>query len=102
MNPPRPFTTDGCSGGMSVAWLRVSGGPPPWEDACVEHDRAYWKGGSRRERLSADRLLRRQVRDRGYPFAAALMFVSVRVGGHPLLPFPWRWGYGWPFPKRYR
>ena len=86
--------TDGCSGGMSAAWRRVSGGPPPWEGACVEHDRDCWKGGSRRERLSADRLLRRRVRDRGYPFVATLMFVSVRVGGHPLLPLPWRWGYG--------
>jgi hypothetical protein len=29
------------------------------------------------------------------------MYYGVRVGGHPLLPFPWRRGYGWDWPYRY-
>lgn len=51
---PRPFTTDGCSGGLSVGWVylagqssrfgEVHGGVPPWEHCCVEHDRAYHRG----------------------------------------------------------
>ncbi|MBE1285753.1 MAG: hypothetical protein GJ676_20745 [Rhodobacteraceae bacterium] len=46
-----PFTTDGCSGGLSWAWTHLTtvfptlaepdGEPPPWELCCVAHDRAY-------------------------------------------------------------
>jgi hypothetical protein len=49
------FTTDGCSGGLSVGWNDFSaragffrdrhGTQPPWESCCVEHDRAYHSGG---------------------------------------------------------
>ena len=49
-----PFTTDGCSGGMSDGWQYLSdlfpsfasryGNKPPWESCCVTHDRAYWQG----------------------------------------------------------
>ena len=49
------FTTDGCSGGLSVGWDYLAeqvgffrerhGTGPPWESCCVEHDRAYHIGG---------------------------------------------------------
>jgi hypothetical protein len=49
------FTTDGCSGGLSVGWDYVAqqlgffrerhGTQPPWESCCVEHDRSYHTGG---------------------------------------------------------
>lgn len=49
------FTTDGCSGGMSLAWTQLSerypkfqgahGGRPPWEACCVAHDLRYHAGG---------------------------------------------------------
>lgn len=52
-----PFTSDGCSGGMSAAWRIASsafpvlaqrhGEHPPWESCCIEHDRLYHKGGPR-------------------------------------------------------
>jgi hypothetical protein len=37
----------------------------------------------------------------GHPIFAFLMWCAVRIGGHPLLPFPWRWGYGWKWPNGY-
>ena len=50
-----PFTTDGCSGGLSVGWQHLSekieflkmvhGGLPPWESCCVSHDRLYHTAG---------------------------------------------------------
>jgi len=50
-----PFTTDGCSGGLSVGWRYLSGAidhvsevhgaTPPWESCCVEHDRVYHSAG---------------------------------------------------------
>jgi hypothetical protein len=29
------------------------------------------------------------------------MSVGVFVGGTPFLPTPFRWGYGWPYPRGY-
>lgn len=51
-----PFTTDGCSGGLSSAWTIVAdqlpafaeahGKEPPWEKCCVIHDMAYHSAGA--------------------------------------------------------
>ena len=129
------FTTDGCSGGLSAVWSELSerlprfaevhGALPPWEQCCVEHDRAYHRGvtpGSRagfsfEARKSADLALERCVKrtaDRRRPQLAAayglsesevrllyraisaLMYRAVRLGGVPCSGLPWRWGYGWP------
>ncbi len=74
-----PFTTDGCSGGMSSLWTFAArqfpafsaahNGVPPWEDCCVTHDRAYHTAGddpaaeaSFDARLAADTALRTCVR----------------------------------------
>jgi hypothetical protein len=53
---PTPFTTDGCSGGLSSVWMVVSdqfpefskahGKQPPWEQCCVVHDVAYHSAGA--------------------------------------------------------
>lgn len=72
---PAPFTTDGCSGGLSDVWAYVAErfpafaeahqARPPWEACCVIHDRAYHRAGwdldperSYDNRLEADRQLR--------------------------------------------
>ena len=51
------FTTDGCSGGLSVGWQflagkvksfqSVHGTQPPWESCCIAHDLEYHTGGVR-------------------------------------------------------
>lgn len=73
-----PFTTDGCSGGMSSLWVYVAErfpafaeahqGVPPWEACCISHDRSYHTGGpdpdpetSYTNRITADRELQRCV-----------------------------------------
>lgn len=55
-NSLNEFTTDGCSGGLSVGWEylagkidsfhEVHGIQPAWEACCVAHDRVYHSGGS--------------------------------------------------------
>jgi hypothetical protein len=94
-----PFTTDGCSGGMSRAWRILFRKPPPWESHCITHDRAYHPGGTRQERRAADDALKAAVTHDGYPVWAFIIWAGVRVGGHPLLPFSWRWGYGWKYSR---
>ncbi|SDC69207.1 hypothetical protein [Ruegeria marina] len=77
-----PFTTDGCSGGLSAGWTLVAGtfpdfaaaqgDVPPWEACCIIHDRAYHDAGaaenaedSYEARLQADDDLRACVRETG-------------------------------------
>jgi hypothetical protein len=79
---PTPFVTDGCSGGLSMAWELIADSlpafaetheeRPPWEACCVTHDRAYHAAGGAREaeasyraRLAADKALRDCVLDTG-------------------------------------
>lgn len=112
--PVKPFLSDGCSGFMSFLWEGLTGSPPPWEGCCLEHDRAYWKGGKLSLRREADSLLMQCVAANGHPWWAWLMFLGVRLGGVWWLPFPsarrvdgrWRftfdgvrWGYGHRYPR---
>ncbi len=94
----KPFTTDGCSmfpnGTLKYKDL--------WLKCCTRHDLAYWQGGTRDERLKADRDLKACVAEAGEPGIAELMLAGVRVGGTPYLPTKFRWGYGWPWPRGYK
>lgn len=93
-SPDKPFVSDGCSGFLSLGarWLGVA---LPWEGDCIKHDKIYWRGGSWRARLDADKILRRAIAQRGYPRFAAVAYCMVRLFGTPYLPLPWRWGYGY-------
>lgn len=79
---PDIFTSDGCSGGLSLAWRQVASmwpefaelhqERPPFEGCCVSHDRAYHgiRGAPTAElsyqaRLKADRRLRACVLEVG-------------------------------------
>ena len=93
-----PFTTDGCSAFPDGTLTRKQ----LWLDCCTEHDYVYWKGGTVQQRLDADVQLEQCVAVVGEPRIAAFMLAGVRVGGVPYLPTSFRWGYGWPYPGRYR
>lgn len=84
-----PFTTDGCSGGMSATWRVIAqsfpgfdelhGDLPPWEDCCIIHDKAYHDAGpdptpeaSFAARLAADEALRQCVVDTAHNRATDL------------------------------
>ncbi|MEM1431727.1 MAG: hypothetical protein AAGG09_19900 [Pseudomonadota bacterium] len=84
-----PFTTDGCSGGLSEIWAdvgaalpafaEVHGETPPWEACCVTHDRAYHEAGGATDaeesyaaRRAADAALRTCVQAEAGGRAAAL------------------------------
>jgi hypothetical protein len=82
---PSAFTTDGCSGGMSEAWVFLAqalpkftnkfGARPVWEDCCVTHDRVYWRGETTDgfgKRMQADRMLRSCVQAYGPRLAPEL------------------------------
>lgn len=77
-NRLQPFSSDGCSGGLSDGWQYFArviplfkdkfGDRTPWESCCVNHDRAYWQGDTTdgfNKRLRADQVLRQCVIDFG-------------------------------------
>jgi hypothetical protein len=82
--PPRPFATDACT------WWPDG----DWGACCVEHDIAYWCGGTAAERGAADRELRACIAHDHSALLAELTYLGVRGGGGAWLPTPWRWGYG--------
>jgi hypothetical protein len=83
--PPRPFTTDACT------WWPDG----DWGACCIEHDIAYWCGGTAAERDAADHELRACIARDHSALLAASTYLGVRGGGAAWLPTPWRWGYGW-------
>lgn len=94
----KPFTSDGCS----VFPDGTTDQQSLWLNCCIEHDLAYWKGGTEQERLDADKRLGQCVSEVGEPEIASLMLAGVRVGGSPYFPTWYRWGYGWPYPRGYQ
>ncbi len=95
---PRSFTTDGCSSFPDGP----GGDPDAWRHHCVEHDRAYWAGGTREQRKLADRKLADGLKADGHTGSSHLIYWGTRMGGHPLFPASWRWGYAWEYPRGYR
>jgi hypothetical protein len=98
--------SDGCSGGMSASYAmlpqeirRQIGATLPWRECCVAHDRAYYYGGSRAEKLAADEALKACVaKILGDELLGVLlgsaMQIAVTIGGLPYFATPYRWGYG--------
>jgi len=93
----KPFKSDGCSsfpdGTVQQKQL--------WLHCCRAHDFDYWQGGTINQRITSDIRLHKCVAKVGHPKIAKLMLAGVRVGGMPYLPTPYRWGYGWPYPRLY-
>lgn len=95
----QPFTSDGCSLFPDKAPI----GDADWCGCCLAHDRAYWRGGTEEQRRAADDELETCVRKAtGGEALAKAMRAGVRVGGTPVLPTPFRWGYGWPYDRGYQ
>jgi hypothetical protein len=68
-----------------------------YADCCFEHDVAYFKGGSWKERWRADKKLYKCVAAKGgakNKFAAPVMWLGVRAFGAPFIPTSARWGFG--------
>lgn len=87
-----PFASDGCSLFPDRDLISQA----DWCACCVEHDVAYWKGGTTEQREAADRRLADCVRTAtGDEALARVMYEGVRAGGSPYFYNWYRWGYGW-------
>lgn len=93
------FTSDGCSLFPDSSIITAD----DWCACCLEHDIAYWKGGTEAERLAADEALRDCVlKKTGDAKLAEAMYMGVRMGGSPYFKNWYRWGYGWSYTRKYQ
>jgi hypothetical protein len=84
---PEGFKSDGCTGFPDGDYT----------DCCYDHDLAYFKGGSWKDRWRTDQKLYKCVAAKGgfkHKFTATMMWLGVRVMGHPWVPTSARWGFG--------
>ena len=74
-----------------------------WCDCCIAHDIAYWQGGTRLQKKVADQALRDCVVNKtGNQLLADTMYIGVTVGGLPVYPIWYRWGFGWPYGRGFQ
>lgn len=95
----QPFTSDGCSLFPDSSLISEN----DWCSCCFEHDKQYWRGGTREEREGADAALRDCVLEKTNSVAlSGAMYRGVRAGGSPHFYTWYRWGYGWSFERKYQ
>lgn len=83
--PDEPYRTDGCTLVPDFNF----------RTCCEAHDRAYWCGGTKAQRLMADHDFKQCMIDYDHPILARLYYRGVRASAVPWLPTYWRWGFGW-------
>lgn len=94
-----PFSSDGCSLFPDANIITQKN----WCRCCFAHDVAYWRGGTEADRLQADQKLKACVlKVTGDDWLASAMHRGVRLGGSPYFSTGYRWGYGWPFKRKYQ
>jgi len=93
------FTSDGCSHFPDGTLAKIN----LWCGCCIAHDIAYWQGGNRQQKKQADEALRACVlKSTDNNLLAETMYVGVRLGGLPIFPVWYRWGYGWDYGRGFQ
>lgn len=93
VEPPADFKGDGCTAFPDG----------DWGDCCFQHDKAYFRGGTAKERREADKKLFQCVnakKGQHHAIIAPIMWMGVRIGGMELLQAPFSWGFGQNKPKK--
>ncbi|MCF7969752.1 MAG: hypothetical protein K9L22_01115 [Methylococcaceae bacterium] len=93
------FSSDGCSQFPDGTFAQQD----LWCDCCITHDIAYWQGGSRQQKKQADAALRQCVLQKtDNSLLADTMYYGVTLGGSPVFPVWYRWGYGWRYGRGFQ
>lgn len=93
----RTFFSDGCSLSPN-SFFKVN-----FAQCCVEHDLAYWIGGTKEQKDLADNQFKMCLQhklNKDYngviqTSVSETYFLGVQIGGVNFLPNSFRWGYGW-------
>lgn len=94
-----PFSSDGCSNFPDGTLADIN----LWCGCCIVHDIAYWQGGNQQQKKQADEELRACVlKTTANKLLADTMYAGVRLGGSPIFPVWYRWGYGWEYGRGFQ
>lgn len=99
----RPFKSDGCSLSPN-SFFKAN-----FVECCVEHDVAYWLGGTSEQKDDADAKFKSCMNNKikssysgtAYDSIAFTYYWGVRIGGQADMPNSFRWGYGWNYLRGY-
>lgn len=99
----RPFKSDGCSLSPN-SFFKAN-----FVECCVEHDIAYWLGGTSEQKNDADAKFKACMNNKiksnysgtAYDSIAFTYYWGVRIGGQADMPNSFRWGYGWNYLRGY-
>ena len=97
-SPIKEFETDGCSASPDGTVEE----PNRWLHCCIEHDQAYFMGGTRERKEAADSLFFICMARECGQNIATLYLAAVTAFGGPAFPTSYRWGYGWPPGRGYK
>jgi hypothetical protein len=87
VEPPADFKGDGCTGFPDGDYA----------DCCFAHDKDYFRGGTKEERLASDNRLFKCVNAKSgfqHKLIAPIMWLGVRIGGPEFVQAPFSWGFG--------
>lgn len=95
----KPFASDGCSWSPDKlpGWKVIT----PIMECCVEHDLAYWIGGTELQKDLADKRLEMCIDRKGFPFIGKVYRTFVDLFGSPKGNHIFRWGFGWNQKRRF-
>ncbi|NNL56738.1 MAG: hypothetical protein HKO71_03225 [Pseudomonadales bacterium] len=105
------FASQGCAnyaasiyaGDVSLAPESNAAPASNWCDCCIEHDIAYWRGGTSQQHDQADARLRDCVARKTSDQALAnQLYQDLRSGGSAYFFDGYRWAYGWSDERQYR
>lgn len=98
LEPDLPLYTDGCT--IVDPILRLFNIGKKWRKyACLVHDKAYWRGGTHREKIIADLLFIKNSWQKGGIVGKLMALPSgvvVLIGGQPIIPY----GVAWKCPRK--
>ena len=93
-----PFTNAGCAFFPTVSFSTET----DVSRCCLEHDMAYWHGGTEDERWAVDEAFREcLISITGSEKLAEMIVDAARLGGTSHFPSWYGWGYGWRPPRGY-
>lgn len=93
----KTFSSDGCSLSPN-SFFKAQ-----FVDCCVQHDVAYWLGGTSQQKEKADSDFKMCMQSKlGKNYGSSIQeavaetyYLGVSIGGVNYMPNAFRWGYGW-------
>ncbi len=86
-----PFETDGCT---FIIDRPIFSKKKSFKPCCYLHDISYWIGGSKKQRKTSDKELKKCIKKESNGFYGSLFYLGVRTGHLSPIKSRFQWGWG--------